>query len=158
MTLDRYEITALQKMGWKEEEIAMIYPLLVPLFKDFDHDRFRRLSMLESMEGRSEDNYEELNAERMAYWNAYYENPFRYCIRICPSMEEAFLKAGARLLPGRQVKFRYNTNQQSVAESITSGRVINLNPDDTHDGEVLSNRGPGSASPCSTTWMSTERL
>ena len=26
MTLDRYEITALQKMGWKEEEIAMPYP------------------------------------------------------------------------------------------------------------------------------------
>lgn len=66
----------------------------MPLFKDFDHDRFRRLSRLESMEGRSEDNYEEFNAERMAYWNAYYENPFRYCIRICPSMDEAFLKAG----------------------------------------------------------------
>lgn len=139
--LDRYGITALQKMGWKEEEIALLYPLLLPSLKDFDHDRFRHLTRIESMDSRFEDTYFDLRAERIAYGDAFIEDPFRYCIRICPSMEKAFLKAGARLLPGRQVKFLYGMDHLSVAESITSDRVIDLSPDDLLDTEVLPNRG-----------------
>lgn len=140
-TLDRYGITALQKMGWKEEEIALLYPFLLPSFKDFDHDRFRHLTRLESMDSRSEDTYFDLRAERIAYGDVFIKDPFRYCIRVCPSMEGAFLKAGARLLPGSQVKFLYDKDHLSVAESITSDRVIDLSPDDFLDTEVLPDRG-----------------